>query len=259
MSLWVQETNPAQAATSIVFLHGLGVSSWMWQEQMAALQEQFQCIAIDLPGNGESHQVEWRSLAATAAQVADIIRRRTVDGKAHVVGLSLGGYAGLALLEHQPDVVESLIVSGVVARPFPQPWLWRTMATIIAQFLHWKPLIYANASAMQLPAEVIPLFMNDMRRLSKTTFLRSYDELLKYQLPAAFAQRTQRLLAVAGDKEVKQIRTTLGAFAKRLPNGKAALVPNAHHGWNGEHPELFTTMVRNWVANEPLPAALKLL
>ena len=259
MSLWVQESNPAQAATSILFLHGLGVSSWMWQAQVAVLQAQFHCMTIDLPGNGESHQVEWRSFQETAAQVADIIRQRTVKGKAHVVGLSLGGYAGLALLEHQPEVVDSLIVSGVVARPFPQPWLWRTMATVIAQFLHWKPLIYANASAMQLPAEVIPLFMNDMRRLSKTTFLRTYNELLKYQLPATFAQRTQRLLAVAGDKEVAQIRATVGDFAKRLPNGKAALVPNAHHGWNGEHPELFTTMVRAWVENKPLPAALNLL
>ncbi len=259
MSLWVQESNPVQAATSILFLHGLGVSSWMWQAQVAALQEQFHCMTIDLPGNGESHQVEWRSFAETAAQVAAIIRQRTINGKAHVVGLSLGGYAGLALLEHQPDVVASLVVSGVVARPFTQPWLWRTMATVIAQFLHWKPLIYANASAMQLPAAAIPLFMNDMRRLSKATFLRTYDELLKYQIPAIFAQRPQRLLAVAGDKEVKQIRATLGDFAKGLPHGKAALVPNAHHGWNGEHPELFTAMVRAWVANEPLPSALQVL
>ncbi len=175
------------------------------------------------------------------------------------MGLSLGGYIGLSVLASQPDVVESLLVSGVSARPFPRQWLWRATFTLLAPLLQWKPFLIANDKAIQLPAEDMPLYLNDMRRLSKQTFLRVYDELLNYQLPAIFNQRPQRLLAVAGDQEFKQICDSLPEFPKHLPNGKAALAPNAHHGWNGEHPELFTTMVRTWVENEPLPAALKLL
>jgi len=259
MALWVNESKGVDGAPTIVFLHGLGMSSWMWQAQLATLRHHYHCLAIDLPGNGESYQVEWRSFADSAAQVAETIRQRTPSGKAHLVGLSLGGYVGLSVLASQPDVVESLLVSGVSARPFTRQWLWRATFTLLAPLLHWKPFLTANARAIQLPAEDMPLYLNDMRRLSKQTFLRVYDELLAYRLPAIFSQRPQRLLAVAGDQEFKQIRDSLPAFPQYLPNGKAALVPNAHHGWNGEHPELFTTMVRNWVENEPLPAALNLL
>jgi pimeloyl-ACP methyl ester carboxylesterase len=91
MSLHVHETGSPNAPT-IVFLHALGLSSWMWTDQINELQKDYHCLAIDLPGNGESYQTEWHSFADTAAQVATIIRAKASSGKAHVVGLSLGGF-----------------------------------------------------------------------------------------------------------------------------------------------------------------------
>lgn len=91
MSLWSNEVNPTNSSTTIVFLHGLGVSSWMWQTQLDALSQHYRCLTIDLPGSGESQQGEWRSLQNAAEEVAEVIRQRAPGGRAHVVGLSLGG------------------------------------------------------------------------------------------------------------------------------------------------------------------------
>ncbi|MFZ1396553.1 MAG: alpha/beta fold hydrolase, partial [Candidatus Promineifilaceae bacterium] len=118
MSLKIFEYGTVGQPT-ILFLHGLGVSSWMWLEQLESLQEQYHLLAVDLPGNGESYQNEWVSFADTAVTLSQIIQTRASNGQAHVVGLSLGGYTALTLLNNHPELVLSTLVSGVTIRPFP--------------------------------------------------------------------------------------------------------------------------------------------
>lgn len=255
MSLYLKEVGPRTAPT-IVFLHGLGVSSWMWEDQLAVLQTDYHCLAIDLPGNGESYGTNWHSFSDAVRQVADIIRTHSVSGKAHVVGLSLGGYLALFLLQEQPEVVESVIVSGVTSRPLSQQWLWKTLFKIMPTVLKWEVVIKLSAKMMQLPPEATALYRRDSQRLSSATYQRVYDEVLNFSLPVELGERQHRLLAVAGDKEVKSIKNSLADFPKRLPNASTSLVPNAHHGWNGEHPQLFTNMVRAWVEGQALPKEL---
>jgi pimeloyl-ACP methyl ester carboxylesterase len=117
MALYVHETG-IPGAPSIVFLHGVGASGWMWAKQTASLAD-FHCLTVDLPGHGKSNQETWVSLRNTADQIAAIIQERPTNGRAHLVGLSLGGYVALALLEHHADVLDRVVISGVTAAPMP--------------------------------------------------------------------------------------------------------------------------------------------
>ena len=92
-------TGPEDAPT-IVLLHGLGLSGWMWSDQVDSLSRSYRCITIDLPGNGLSHGTEWTSFADSADAVAEVIRAE--GGTAHVVGLSLGGYTALFFARTSP-------------------------------------------------------------------------------------------------------------------------------------------------------------
>ncbi len=258
MSLCVHKAGSASAPT-IVFLHGSGVSSWMWNEQITALQSEYQCVAIDLPGNGESYQSEWLSFADTADQVAAIIRQVSANGKAHVVGLSLGGYTGLYLLQRHADVVESLLISGVSAKPFPDIWRWRILLGIMQPLMKWDVFISLQAKTLHIPQEVMPLYKRDNKRMSREGFHRIYNEVLNFTLPAYPDQHAIRLLAVAGDHENQMIKDSLKDFVNPKQNTVAALVPNAHHGWPGEHPQLFTDMVKAWIPQRPLPDDLILI
>jgi pimeloyl-ACP methyl ester carboxylesterase len=242
-------------APAIVFLHGMGVSSWMWQPQMEALSDAYRCIAIDLPGNGESHQHEWRSLADTAVQIGAVIRDRAGE-KAHIVGLSLGGYVALQVLADCPDLVESVIVSGVATQPLSNQGRMRFLAGVMSRATGWDITIALYARMMQIPADVIPLFRRDSKRLSATTIQRIYGELLSYHLPAGLKARPHRLLGVAGDQEVGTIKAGLKDLASATQNAAAVVAPNAHHGWNGEHPQLFADMIRAWVSGQSLPREL---
>jgi pimeloyl-ACP methyl ester carboxylesterase len=242
---------------TILFLHGLGVSSWMWQDQIESLQANYHCLAVDLPGNGDSYQVEWVSFAETAVALAQIIRNRASGGQAHVVGLSLGGYAALQLLADFPELVLSTVVSGVTIRPFPNTLMYKLLPRLVSRTTGWSLMISLMSKMMQLPDEAKPLYRRDSKRLKPQTTNRVYDEVLKFTLLPGLAEQAPRLLAVAGEKEAGLVLESLADF-HRVETAVTAIVPNAHHGWNGEFPELFTEMVENWVEERPLPTALRI-
>lgn len=255
MSLYWQEHGDPTAPT-VVFLHGFGVSSWMWLEQVEALHPHYHCLIVDLPGNGKSHTLEWLSLKDAAEQIATLIRAHGTQGKAHVVGLSLGGFVAITLLENHPDVVESVLVSGVSATPLRVSWLTKGLLRLIPTLMRWEPFVKLQARLLQLPPEATPAFVQDNKVLTPMTYQRVYGEIFPFQLPRTLAERPHRFLAVAGEKEVRDILTDLSEFPRILPNGVAKIAPKVHHGWNGENPLLFNAMIQAWLAEQPLPAEL---
>lgn len=240
---------------TILFLHGLGVSSWMWQDQIEALQDRYHLLAVDLPGNGESYRAEWVSFADTAVTLATLIRDRATGRQAHVVGLSLGGYTALTLLANHPERVLSTLVSGVTIRPFPDNFAYKLMPKLMSRAMGWGLTIALMSRVMQLPPEAQPLYRRDSKNLSRETILRTYDEVLSFKLPAGLAEQQPRLLAVAGEKEAKLVLDSLPDY-HAVGTAVTAIIPNAHHGWNGEFPELFTEMIESWVGERPLPSLM---
>jgi len=97
------------------------------------LAENFHVLVPDLPGHGRSGRA-WVSLADTVQAAAELVRSRTAAGRAHVVGLSLGGYVAALLAANEPAVVHSVVVSGVNVLPFPHPTMMRLLGRIIGPF-----------------------------------------------------------------------------------------------------------------------------
>jgi pimeloyl-ACP methyl ester carboxylesterase len=121
VSLYVAEQRP-DAGESVLFLHSGNVAGWMWTDQAEALPGHH-ALVPDLPGFGGSAHVPWADLATTADQVAAVVRERAHGGRAHVVGLSLGGIVGVALAARHPELVRSVFASGAILRGLDAPVL----------------------------------------------------------------------------------------------------------------------------------------
>ena len=98
-----------------MLLHGVGNNGSMWSDLMAALPD-YHCLAPDLPGHGASRSLRWRRRADTAELVASLIEAEATGGRAHVVGLSLGGSVALELLATRS--ASSTTSSSTAARRF---------------------------------------------------------------------------------------------------------------------------------------------
>jgi 2-hydroxymuconate-semialdehyde hydrolase len=112
-------------AEAILFLHGSGpgTTAWaIWQYAMAALAEEFECLAPDLIGYGQSEQPEDLPQGAAAwlevwmNQVSELLDNCDLS-KVHLVGNSIGGALSLHLLHRHPERVERVVLTGTVGTP----------------------------------------------------------------------------------------------------------------------------------------------
>ncbi|MBB3082324.1 alpha/beta fold hydrolase [Geodermatophilus sabuli] len=249
MSLGVEATG-SPGAPAIVFLHGVAASSWMWWRQVPAFADHL-CLAVDLPGHGRSRDVPWVSLADAAGQVAALVRARTATGRAHVVGLSLGGHVALTLLEHHPDVVDRAVVSGVTAEPWPHRWLLGPQVWLTTRQLRNRRLVEAQARSLGLPPEVQGAFTDTVLAMDPRTYRRITTEVAGYGLPRSLRTVRTPTLVLAGGRESAAIRRAVQLIPAVVPGATGRVVPGVGHGWNVEAPELFTATVRAWIEGFP--------
>lgn len=119
---------------AIVFLHGTRLSRAAWAGQLDALSDEYRAIAIDLPGHG-SRAGEAFTLEGAADMVAETIRQEAADGRALIVGLSLGGYVAMVLAARDPERVRGLVLAGATAEPVGFRSLpYRALAVILDRF-----------------------------------------------------------------------------------------------------------------------------
>jgi pimeloyl-ACP methyl ester carboxylesterase len=227
----------------------------MWQRIAPVLAEHFHVLVPDLPGHGRSAQ-RWVSLADTVEAMAEVIRSRTATGRAHVVGLSLGGYVAALLAADEPAVVNSAVVSGVNVLPFAHPTLMRLFSRVVGPFATSAAMVRANANALKVPAADFAGYRVAAKEMARGTFTRVGDEVTVFKVPAAAGSSPCRLLAVAGANENDMILRSLPVLAEGFARAEARLVPGVGHAWSGEAPELFAAMVRAHVADTQLPAEL---
>ena len=256
MALAVTEHGPA-TAPSVVLLHGLGTTGWMW-ERVPELAGDLHCLVVDLPGHGASSGRPWRSVRETVDAVGEVIADRGHGGTASMAGLSLGGYVAAVLAAERPDLVPSALVSGVSVLPFPRPRLMRATGLVLAPLLRSGPALRANARALKVPDEDIDAYLAAARTMAKGTYQRVGGELLGFRVPAGADRSPCRLLAVAGEGEHELIRRSVPLLAGAFPFGTARLLPGLGHAWVGEDPGLFADVLTAHVLDAPLPAALAL-
>ncbi|MAS37004.1 MAG: hypothetical protein CL610_23595 [Anaerolineaceae bacterium] len=255
MSLYVNETGTSGAA-SILFLHGAGAGSYMWGRQLAALAD-FHCITVDLPGHGKSNAIKWVSLADTSDQLAAIIRAHANGGRAHIVGLSLGGYLALALLERHVALVDRVVISGVTATPVPSRALLSPQLWLLSAIMKRSWFVKMQIRSMHVPPDMQADFTENLLATSMPAYRRIAEEVVEYQLPEALRHVHNPTLVTAGSRESKIILHSLNAIPKLMPNAQGRIAPEVGHGWNVEAPDLFSEMARAWITDTPLPSRLQ--
>lgn len=105
----------------ILFAHGLFVDHSMFDAQVAALQDAYRCIVLDMPGHGASgFRAEGWTLDDISADLALMVEELSL-GPVIFVGQSQGGMVGIRLAARRPELVSRLVLIGTSARAeFPE-------------------------------------------------------------------------------------------------------------------------------------------
>jgi pimeloyl-ACP methyl ester carboxylesterase len=218
--------------------------------QLPAYTEHFSCIAIDLPGSGESDKPPGPySTEGYADQVAAFLSAIGIE-RAHVAGVSLGAAVGMHLAARHPDRVRSLSLHSA----------WDTSDLYLISVVElWRTL----ASALPTVADVViqgifPLIFTPEMYVTRPEFVDTLADFVRSR-PAqpldAFLAQTEAVIAHDAGPALGDIGTptliTIGAndlicsprYAERLKCriGGSELVVFEHlsHAALHEDPETF--------------------
>lgn len=245
MTLYINAIGSPNAET-IIFLHGGGVSGWMWEPLLPHFQE-YRVLVVDMPEHGKSGDVKPFSIEDTAAQLSGIVRSHVRGGKAHFVGLSLGAQVIVALLGMAPDVVYRAVISGTLVRPLPGVSLIGLMAAMYMPFRNAKWLIKANMKSLDIPAMYYEQFAADTAALTTDAFTRITRENMRFAVPPSLKEANVPTLVLVGQREQKIMHQSAKDLLRVLPLAEGRVVPNVGHNWSLEAPELFAKVVRAWL------------
>jgi pimeloyl-ACP methyl ester carboxylesterase len=102
----------AGSGPTVLLIHGMAGSSRTWRDTMPLLARNFDVIAPDLLGHGESAKpLGDYSLGAFASGLRDLLAVLGVE-HATVVGQSLGGGVAMQLAYQHPELCERLVLVG---------------------------------------------------------------------------------------------------------------------------------------------------
>ena len=241
----------------VVFLHAGVADSRMWEPQAAGLGDHFDVIAPDMRGYGKSE------LPATAwSPVDDVLA--LMDGlrireAPHVVGCSIGG--GLAIdfaLEH-PDRVAKLVLVGAGVSGQPYDNKYDELFTEVNAAEETKDLRVLNEAEMklwlvgpgrkasQVDQRLRDLFL-DMNGIAlKSDFASAPARKLDPPAFGRLADITAPTLVIVGDDDLAEIRDTADLLVSKIPGARKAIIHDAAHLPNLEHPEKFNRLVLDFL------------
>ena len=110
------EAHGRVGAPAVMFLHGTRLDRSIWARQLRVFGADHRTIAADLPGHGVLAHVPF-GLDPFVDRLAAIVRGEAPDGRAVLVGHSLGGYVAIEYAMRYPALTVGLVVNNASLEP----------------------------------------------------------------------------------------------------------------------------------------------
>ena len=257
MSLYTKETGKENDET-LIFIHGENMAGWMWEEQVKAFPD-FHCLVPDLPEHGESKEIAPFTIQKAADQIIEIFKDYT-NGRAQLVGISLGAQIILQILNDAPRRVDSAFISGVlVNNSQPNDTFLELFNYLIDSYIPVKdhPLsIGSYIRSYGIPKGQRKKYIKSTRVVKPDSAREILKENIFFKIPDKLDEVDVPVLVMAGEKDYTVIKESVQGLSNDLPNSRSFLVPGVGHVWNMENPELFNEILRGWITGSSLPDSL---
>lgn len=235
----------------VLLLHGIGGSRTAWDKVVQRLQSSFTCLAPDMPGYGDSGDpAPGQGLAEIVAAIASLLQGRP----AHVVGVSFGGLAALALARTHPALVKSLVLAdatlGKAAVPERDRRQWLEMRRALAADIGSCSQDRAAAiAAPAAPRDIVAEIAAHMRRARPDGYLAVTAAIADSDARPWLSDIVQPSLIICGEHDGVTGLAISRTLARELRHARLVQIPAAGHAPHIEQPDLFAREVTTFLEN----------
>ena len=259
--LHVEDTG---AGTPIVFVHEFGGDQRSWEPQVRYFARRYRCVTFNARGYPPSDVPEELSSYSQARAVDDIrdVMAHLQIARAHIVGLSMGGFAALHFGMTYPQRALSLVVAsaGYGAEKAYESYFQEVSREVAQQFERQGSEAFSHVYGMA--ASRIAFLLKDPRGwrefrslLGEHSAKGSANTMLGvqaqrpslYDLQDALGALSAPTLVVVGDEDDHCLNP--GIFLKRtIPACGLHVLPKTGHTINLEEPDAFNRSLAEFFA-----------
>ncbi len=241
-----------------VLLHAFPIGANQWEPQIHSIPAGWRLITPDLRGFGGSTELDSASAWAMsdyADDVSDLLDELSVS-RAVIGGLSMGGYAALALLQSAPEVIEGLILADTRATP-DTPEGRANRRNMLALVDREGPSGVAR--------EMMPKLLGKTTLELNPSAEAQVRRLIKQQSPVAIRGAIHRMmhrpdstallpqisvptLVIVGEEDELTPPADARLIAEAVPGATLVTIPSAGHLSNLEQPDAFNAALNEFLA-----------
>ena len=254
----------AGRGSAIVFVHEFGGNHWSWEPQMGYFTRRHMCVTYAARGFPPSDVPDDVAAYSQARAADDIMAVMDAAGiaKAHLVGLSMGGFAVLHAGLRHPERVLSITAAGAGygAEKAHEEYFKGVSEQVATNFetrtaKAFAPVYAEGASRVQFQEKdprgwalfAERLGQHSDRGAANTMRGVQMRRPSLYDLEAEFRAMAAPLLVMVGDEDDHCLQP--GFFLKKtVPASGLAVLPKTGHTLNLEEPELFNRLLAEFVA-----------
>ncbi|UOE96308.1 alpha/beta hydrolase [Alkalihalobacillus sp. LMS39] len=237
----------------LVFLHGGGVSGWMWDKQVSYFSSRYHCLVPDLPEQGKSEKTALFTIQDSAKQVLTLINEKRNGRPVIVVGFSLGAQVLISMLSIKQNNIDHAIINSALVRPIPFAKIMLRSMMFTFPLVKLKSFAKLQAKSMYIHQDLFDVYFQESKRVKKETFIRIMEENMAFTIPATFSEAQANILVTVGEKERSIMKKSLQDLIKSHPSITGLVIPNIGHGVSLANPMLFNEIVKSWIEQQALP------
>ncbi len=242
--------------TPLVFVHGLGGRSGVWETQYEVFSDRFRVIGWDAPGYGESTNLETEtpSIAHYVEVLARFIDALEID-RMHLVGHSVGTVIVTAFHGHYPDRLLSLTLAEAVTGSGMEDEEARA-AKIRDREAEIDRIGVEEFARTRAPNSVSPGASDAIRqravenamRMQVPGYKRAHRALVGANIFDEIAPLRVPAMIVAGADDRSAPAEMVRRIADAMPGIRHEVIPDIGHQIFLEHPERFNGLLESHLA-----------
>lgn len=240
-------------APLMVFLHGGGVSSWMWDKQIQYFSN-YHCITIDLPEQGASKNTENFSIQLSAEKVNELIEKIAEGKKVIVIGFSLGAQVTIQMLSNKLNLINYAFINSAFVRP--NSFIRKMIKPSIKLFFPLvknKSFSKLQAKTLYIDEEYLETYYKESSQMKSDTLIRILEENMSFEIPNDFNKAVSKILVTVGEKEKAIMKKSAIDIVSSNSNCTGVIIPNVGHGISLMNPNFFNQMIEMWIQDCSLP------
>lgn len=250
------------AGQAVVFVHAALLDHSMWDEQVAALEDDYRTVVYDVRGHGRTggSALDEYSVDLYAADLHALIVALQLD-RPVLCGLSLGGMIVQTYAASYPDRITGVILADTFTPPILTrgEWFLRRIVlnalTLPVRLVGFERIEKANVwvterffSGVGGDYERIERLREDGPSIDTDEFVKIVRSMTRFhELTVDLTRISVPTLVLYGENELPFVKRHAAEIAAHVSDVAVREIPDAGHASNLDNPDAFTDALRTFL------------